>query len=292
MKKILQPLKNLIKRLLLSRAHKSYPNKELAPVFIIGTNRSGTSVVSSIISQHPNLEGLYIGNTSPKFEDGSKHTHGYCESYHVWSWLNDIKTEFHSQGENAGLWCHPQYISEIYRSTVKSKREALDLLNSIEKFRTSSEMPLIKDQLNLLRVGLIKSILPNAKFILVVRDFSDYLPSCHNKWFGDNCSHEHPSIGQHWMTGNQVSLLDLQTHFPNSHFVVSFNEFMNSKSDTESILKSLTLALSLKSYKFDTSIIDDKYKFKSAVNCDQSINLENNLINAVSKIEKDYFGDN
>ena len=32
---------------------------DLTPIFIVGTNRSGTSMVTSLLSQHPDLEGIF-----------------------------------------------------------------------------------------------------------------------------------------------------------------------------------------------------------------------------------------
>ena len=59
---------------------------DLAPIFIVGTNRSGTSMVTSLLSQHPDLEGIFPDEIKPTFKDNTAHTIGYCES-NIWPWL-------------------------------------------------------------------------------------------------------------------------------------------------------------------------------------------------------------
>ena len=42
------------------------------------------------------------------------------------------------------------------------------------------------------RIGLITKIFPNAKFIMTIRDFKDYIKSCYHKWSSQNINIEFP----------------------------------------------------------------------------------------------------
>lgn len=287
MKTFTQGIKNRIKRAMLPKVHITYPDKETCPVFIIGTNRSGTSVVSRILSQHPDLEGLFEGNEKPQFKDGAKHATGYCESYHLWTWLNSIDSEFHSGGENAPLWCHPQYISQNYRSSTRNKKEAIDLLNSVEKYRETNRIPLIKDQLNLLRLGMLKEIYPNAKIIFVYRNFDDYLPSCDDTWYASKNLKNSLSIGQHWLTGNQIALYDLKTYFPDSYYILNYNDLLTKENIRDSVLNDLLKKFYLKQFKFNTEMISNQFRFNKEKG-ESRIRVDEDYLEKVYRFEKEF----
>lgn len=290
MKTYIQGIKNWIKRALLPKVHSNFPDTSASPIFIIGTNRSGTSVVSKLLSQHPDLEGLFAGNKEPHFKEGAKHARGYCESYHLWTWLNSITSEFHSSGDHAPLWCHPQYLSQNYRSSIRDKSEAIDLLNSIEKHRKTKKNPLIKDQLNLLRLGLIKDIYPNARIVFVIRDFDDYLPSCYDTWFANKDFLKIPSIAQHWLTGNQVALYDLKTYFQDNYFVINYNDLLKGNDICKDILKNLCKKLNLTDYDFDLSMISSKFRFIKEAR-QSNIRIDEALMKNIYQIEKKFLNE-
>ena len=101
------------------------------------------------------------------------HTIGYCESEHLWSWLRDPKFDFFSSDRvpESALWGHPKYISQVYRDSPGNVNEILLLANSIAHYRKTNLIPLIKDQFNLFRIGLIKKCFPKARFVFVIRDY-------------------------------------------------------------------------------------------------------------------------
>lgn len=280
-------IKNKIKRMMLPRHHKGIPDHLMQPVFIIGTNRSGTSVVSSIFSQHPDLEGIFAGHTSPEYTQNQKHVNGYCESFHIWPWLIDPKSEFQRGGKYRTLWSHPSYISEHYRDSIENKSEGVDLLNAIEKFRSSTDKsPLIKDQFNLLRIGLIKDILPKAKFIFVVRNFEDFLPSCQDCWFEEDF--QHPSIGQHWLMGNQTALYDLKKYYPGNYSLIHYNDILKNPDSASDFFKNACREIGISEHDFDCSFINKKFRFKKDED-NESIKLNSSLLNKTNDFEKEFY---
>jgi len=74
------------------RIRASFPYEELLPLFILVINRSGTSIVSSLLSQHPQLEGTFRGEALAVKKEGESHAHRFCDSDHIWSWLNNPRS--------------------------------------------------------------------------------------------------------------------------------------------------------------------------------------------------------
>jgi hypothetical protein len=109
----------------------------LSPVFVIGANRSGTSVTSSILSQHVDLEGLFgdggISRTSP-----SGHSIGFAESTHVWLTLMPDDRERRGLGQGP-LWSLPEHLAGVYRNRAKSQREKVELAWDVERLRRSPQ---------------------------------------------------------------------------------------------------------------------------------------------------------
>ena len=235
---------------------------DLTPIFIIGTNRSGTSMVTSLMTQHPDLEGIFPHEIKPTFRDNTAHTIGYCES-NIWPWLRTPFPEY-LNAENIGdavLWCHPKYISKRYCNKPNSKKDVLNMANAISQHRNTNKHPLIKNQFNLLRIGLIKKAIPLAKFVLVIRDYDDYFHSCIHKWFIENGIHEHSSIATHWITGNSLAYCDLQEYAINDHAIINYNQLLGGQEEAQELMDSTCNKLGLTHNNFNFEIIDKRFRF-------------------------------
>lgn len=232
---------------------------DISPIFVIGANRSGTSLLSHLLSQHPEVEGLFAGSANPAL-DGNGHSIGYCESYHLWDFLNDERGVRARDSVPVHLWGHPMHISASYRSSVNSKAEKRALTWAVQAARKTERVPLIKDQWNMLRIGMVKEVFPQAKFIMIVRDFKHYIPSCLHKWDKDLRHTDQPNIGLHWLLLNATAIYDLKKYADNSHFILSYAELFNKELAADSFQK-LTKKLELSDFSFSFDAIDEKFTF-------------------------------
>ena len=141
-------------------------NVDLKPIFILGTSRSGTSMIASVIAQHSDVEGIFSSEDNDKLSFNKGHIQAYCGSHHIWGFHfgNNIHTRDYNEGI---LWGHPKHISKHYRDKINNKIEPKILSNSIQYYRKTNKIPLINSHFNMLRIGLIKSVFPNAKFVLI-----------------------------------------------------------------------------------------------------------------------------
>jgi len=225
------------------------------------------------MAQHPDLEGLFSGSLVPELLE-SRHNLGFCESNHIWSWLLNPRSD-HIAGNVAGaLWGHPKNLGQYYRDKPQSDKEALLLVNSIQKYRRSSKTPLIKDQMNILRIRLITTIFPNAKFILIIREYPDYIKSCYHKWF-DGREDKTASIGLHWLTLNSLAIYELERFAIKNYAIFKYRHLFDDKKILQDELQSVLAKLKLLPFEFGFAIIDSKYRFlESEVEvCDTNFSL-------------------
>jgi hypothetical protein len=255
-------LQRLLSLLFVPKKFNSIAQIDFAPIFIIGTNRSGTSITSSLFSQHPQLEGLFHGNTTNVMAKNG-HTIGFCESSHIWSFLEDTNSDFYTRTNEGALWGHPKHISQYYKDKNSTIFSNVILANLIQKYRKTDLRPLIKDQWNMLRIGFIKKYIPNAKFLLVYRDYENYISSCSHKWKKDGIEITTPNIGLHWLNLNNTAIFDLRKFAPNDHAIISYRDLFDSE---ENVQKNLNLALEkvgLTPFQFDLSSIDSNVRFSN-----------------------------
>jgi hypothetical protein len=261
--KILRYLKRQINIYTTPRYYKDVKQmgEVLRPVFVLGTNRSGTSLITSILAQHPQLEGLFAGHTVPTMVKETNHVRGYCESYHLWSWLNSDSSYF--RDDDPTLWCHPKNVSSTYREAPRNDWEALCLGNSIQRYRQTVKIPLIKDQLNLLRIPLIKRAFPFSKFVLVWRNYDEYIKSCRHGWYeAQGKSIRDPlNIGLHWYIGNSTAYYDLLRLAEKDHTVINYNKFISSVEYAAKAMDEIVHCFGLNPFQFNFQSINEKYRF-------------------------------
>lgn len=265
--------------------YKKLENIDLAPIFVIGTNRSGTAIVTSLLSQHSELDGIFLGNLEPTYNNSTNHTIGYCESEHIWPWLRDISLPFHSAGKipDVVLWGHPKYISKVYRDKPKNKKEVLAMANAISQYRNTDKYPLIKDQFNLFRIGLIKKAIPLAKFVLVIRNYDDYIQSCIHKWFASNNLKEHRSIASHWITSNIVAYNDLHEYADDDYAIINYNRLLYGQQEASELMDGVCEKLGLKNYKFDFKLLSNRFRYYRDFNSSLSVDFNSFPIDDILK---------
>lgn len=255
---------------------------KLSPVFVIGGNRSGTSIVSLMLSQHADLEGLFQDDTISRTLP-SGHSIGFAESMHVWPSLLPDDRERVQRGQWP-LWSLPEYLQGTYRNRAKSDREKLRLAWDVERLRSSANHPLIKDQFNTLRIGLVTDVFPKARFVLVSRSFEDFARRGIRKWSKDHESgrmqlslnSDEPRVALHWHLVNLIARYDLETYAPGQYAEIWLHELEESPESAQGALARVVKRLGLEDQEFDLGVLRPR----------GSNSVENSL---GSEVEVDHF---
>ncbi len=255
------------KRILLKNGINTFPKYfrkiediEVSPIFILGGNRSGTSLISSLLSQHPHIEGIFGKNNSPVLSPKIKHVVAYCTSHHVWDFLLSLKNQWANYNEGV-LWGHPKHISKYYKDKPKNIKESLLLANAIQHYRNTDKTPLINSHFNMFRVGLIKKIFPKAKFVLIIKDHYEIIKSCSNKWSKDNIAIEYPKIGLHWFTLNSCCLYDLEKYASGDYCIIDYSQLFEGSEVTNKMLNDKLHNIGLNTFNYNLTIINQKFRF-------------------------------
>lgn len=233
----------------------------LEPVFVIGSNRSGTSVVASLLSQHPLLEGLFEGATQTVYT-GAGHSVGFCESMHIWPML---RPDDRRRRADRGLpyWALPQYVGETYRARARDARECDALAAAVQRWRTTARAPLIKDQFNTLRIGLIVDVFPRARFVLVTRPWRDFIAQGIHKWATDGSNTrltpERPLAGYYWHLVNLIARYDLRIYAPDRFTEVWLDDLHAGRERVEQAMQRVFAALGLPPAPLDVSLLEPQW---------------------------------
>ena len=135
--------------------------KTLSPIFLIGFPRSGTTLLDTILRSHPEIDVIEEKpTTTDMLNDLHKFTNGNLNN------LKNIKNE-----EIISL--QKNYLSSLDKFINKNK---------------SSKIIIDKMPLNIVYIGEIIKIFPNAKFILALRHPCDCVLSCFMQIFKLNDS--------------------------------------------------------------------------------------------------------
>jgi len=204
-------------------------HSDLPVIFVVGGNRSGTSLCNYIISCHPDVELISRADNKTFSITADGHSSGYGEAGYLWRSLIDPDYDA-TRGEGI-MWALPSFISKLYvnsASQVDKKR----LIDELLVQRTSTRIPLVKANHNSLRIPLIKELFPRARFVLITRDYKSYIESCRHKWTKDievmpdsKDNHiDYPHIGLHWMMLNSIALYDLKKHAKEDYVHIKLEE--------------------------------------------------------------------
>ena len=140
---------------------------DVAPVFLIGFPRSGTTLLDQVMTSHPDI---VVAEENPAVD---KMIHHLVRSYGT-----------------AGPQDHP--LSDSAYPAALPKLTAQDIAIMRDKFyethggRPQSPVFVDKLPLNILHAGIIKRVFPKAKFILALRHPCDSVLSCYMQDFSLN----------------------------------------------------------------------------------------------------------
>jgi hypothetical protein len=245
---------------------KNYYDHNNQPIFLVSSNRSGSSLISSILRQHTKLRSLSedLLNDDIKMKNG--HTLGFAED-NVWQFLDDPLNDHYRRKNQGFLWSHPKYISEYYREDYSKFKKAL--YYQIYKVR-SDKIPLVKHSFFSLRLKLIKKIFPEAKIIFNIRSYKDFIRSNYNKYlhdvdYGKEFKTESPDIGLHWYMLNSTVFYHLNKYFKKQYHVVFHEKFYDEKYDNQKIMDEITDFLSIERFNFSFENVNKNYKFSKDI---------------------------
>ncbi len=263
-KKVTSNLRDLTGHLGKGRMDGSNVAQQLAPVFVVGTNRCGASFCTLMLSMHPQIEGIFPDGPPGHRITKDGHSSSGAEANHIWQTLNNPDYDV-TKGE-AMMWGLPSFISKIYiNSTSESnKRRLIDELISA---RRTDNIPLIMNSHNVFRIALIKDLFPKARFILVTRDHKSYIQSCKHKWttdmqigvVGPESNVDYPHIGLHWLLINTIALYDLRKYAGNDYIHVKLEDLQGESSVRLETIHRILTYLNLEPVEIDDSVFDDDY---------------------------------
>ena len=234
---------------------------DLAPLFILGSNRSGTSLITSILAQHPKLEGIFpLSQKSFPSSEEYGHVVAYCTSHHVWNFITNLNNDWAEKDEGI-LWGHPKHISRFYRDRPKNDKETLLLANALKFYCRSDRTPLVNSHFNMFRIGLITKIFPNSKFILIIRDYKDHMRSCIHKWSKQSFNIEYPKIGLHWLTLNSCCIYDLKKYAEGNFIIVDYFSLFNDQKKVNHTLNVKLEKIGLEKFHFNLDIVSAKHRY-------------------------------
>jgi len=216
------------------------------PLFVIGANRSGTSLMTSLLSQHPEIEGIF---KSDDIEVKNNHTLPYCDT-------PDELWNVHPNTFSSHLWALPKHISTVYQEPTVEEGIKLSFNAALDKYRKTDKIPLIKKPKCSLQIGLIKSVHPDAKFILMIRNIETYVVSCVHNW-GEHAD----DVKMHWHNIYSVALQDLKRYADGDYAIVNYEQLLNENS-AAGMMDNLHGFIGVEPYDNQSlDIIDTKYKF-------------------------------
>ena len=226
----------------------------LAPVFVLGANRSGTSVCTRILSLHPDIEGLFDGGPQDPSMAMDGHSMGYGEAGHIWRSLSPSNYDV-GKGESA-LWGLPGYISQFYTSSV-SLRLRRQLINEVMDARQTNLIPLIKLNHNVFRIPMINK---------------SYIESNKHKWARDRETGlsapssfvDYPHIGLHWLLINTITLYDLRKYAEGDYFHLQLQVLQAENQARSETIKHMFTFLGLKPVEIDDSVFDSSFVYRQS----------------------------
>lgn len=192
------------------KKHAKAGDNSKEPIFILGMPRSGTTLTEQIISSHPNVYGA-----------------GELKEL-----TNLVKA--HANEENAD-----GYATSFANVTDKElKKMGEDYIRQLKEY--SSDSPHITDKMpgNFNYIGLIRTILPNAKIVHINRHPLDNCISCFTRLFahGQSYSYDLSNVGHYYKTYHDIMNYWRETLPEGSFYDLQYERLVD---DTESEAKKL-----------------------------------------------------
>ena len=145
-------------------------NVTFNPVFIIGCGRSGTTILGTILSKHPEIK-----------------------------YLNEKRDLWHKAYPEFDIWSGKQEMPKLFADKANVDFEKISLLKKLffrEQVLGNSKILLEKLPINNFRLEFLNHVFPNAKYIYLTRNGLEVSKSIERKIKKNN-----------WFTGKKLELL-------------------------------------------------------------------------------------
>ena len=256
---------------------------EIAPIFVIGTNRSGSSLCTLMLSKHPDIEGIFRSTETGHRIGADGHSYSGAEANHIWQGLIRLDYDI-TRGESV-LWGLPESITKVYVGSVP-EGERRQLVDELLCARSTSKIPLVMNSHNVFRIRLIKELFPKARFVYMTRDHKSFITSGKHKWTADrevgvlrsDSYIDYPHIGLHWLLINSIALYDLKKYAPKDHIRIKLQDLQGEESVRKGTINRVIDFLELDPMESPGGVFDDAFIFTHSQDTEE-IDVLNDLVN-------------
>ena len=112
---------------------------------------------------------------------------------------------------------------------------------------------------NMFKIGLLTKIFPKSKFLLIIRDYQDYIRSCSHSWTKVNI--EFPKIGLHWLTLNTCCIYDLKKYAPNNSIILDYSSLFDDHENLNKMLNKKLETIDMAKFEFNLDIVSNKHRY-------------------------------
>ncbi|MEZ0224034.1 MAG: sulfotransferase [Alphaproteobacteria bacterium] len=152
------------------------PEVASSPVFLVGSPRSGTTLLDQILSSHP---GVYVGEEKPAV--------GAMGEYMRKKYGATARTLLRPQ-VGIEIWGDAHYPSAISQLQAGDIAEMRQIFFSEHGPAADGRLLVDKLPINIMHAGLIHAVFPKSKFILALRHPCDCVLSCFMQAFAMNAA--------------------------------------------------------------------------------------------------------
>ncbi len=146
-------------------------NEIIKPIFIVGTGRCGSSASHKLLSQHPGVS--WLSDLCSRFPDHPQYNHWLMRSFDL-PWIGGFLNRRFNPGENYLFWQRyaPGFRRPFRDLTCQdvTNREKKGIYTAMSQMLTGQRSRLLIKMTGWARIGFLKEIFPDAKFIHIVRD--------------------------------------------------------------------------------------------------------------------------
>jgi len=111
------------------------------------------------------------------------------------------------------------------------------------------------------RIGLIKKVFPKAKFVLIIKNYSEIIKSCYDKWPKQGIRIEYPKIGLHWYNSNLCCIYDLKKYASKDYCIIDYSLLFDDPDVTRDYLNKELSKIGLNKFEYNLDLIDRKFRF-------------------------------